>query len=59
MLALYGPEPVDEGQAIVDALTKILSKTPGESIKGSAFKPFAANGIPTANPTTPSAVFNH
>jgi hypothetical protein len=28
-LALYGPEPVHEGQAIVDALTEILSKAPG------------------------------
>ena len=29
VLALYGPEPVHEGQAIVDALTEILSKAPG------------------------------
>ena len=29
VLALYEPEPVHEGQAIVDALTEILSKAPG------------------------------
>ena len=31
VLKLYGPEPVHEGQAIVDALTKILSKAPAPS----------------------------
>ena len=28
VIALYGPEPVHEAQAIVDALTKILDEPP-------------------------------
>ena len=31
VLKLYGPEPVHEGQAIVDALTQILSEAPAPS----------------------------
>jgi hypothetical protein len=29
VLALYGPEPIHEAQAIVDALTKLLGKEKG------------------------------